>query len=162
MLSRGLFSMHISTSLKCFSSSTSNVLKVGDILSYTRIFTSKDVLEYSKVSHDSNPLHFDSELARRAGFNGRLVHGMLVASMFPHIISSHFPGAIYVSQSLNFKLPVYVGENIVGQVEAIDLRENKKRYLAKFITKCMRNGHEVVLEGEARAIIPSDFHSTNG
>ncbi|KAA0035311.1 (R)-specific enoyl-CoA hydratase [Cucumis melo var. makuwa] len=161
MLSRGLFSTHISSSLKCFSSSTSNVLKVGDILSYNRIFTSEDVLEYSKVSHDSNPLHFDPELARRAGFNGCLVHGLLVASMFPHIISSHYPGAIYVSQSLNFKLPVYVGEKIVGQVEAIELRENKKRYLAKFKTKCLRNGDELVLEGEARAILPAYFHSTN-
>ena len=63
---------------------------MGDILSHTRIFTSEDVLEYSKVSHGSNPLHFDSELARHAGFDNRLVHGMLVASMFPHIISSHF------------------------------------------------------------------------
>ena len=91
MLSRGgLVSSYISSSLKCFSSSTSNVLKVGDILSHTRIFTSEDVLEYSKVSHDSNPLHFDSALARRAGFDDRLVHGMLVASMFPHVISSHF------------------------------------------------------------------------
>lgn len=34
-----------------------------------------------------------------------------------------------MSQSLNFKLPVYVGEKIVGQVEAIDLIGNKKRYL---------------------------------
>lgn len=154
--------MSISSSLKCFSSSTSNVIKVGDILSYSRIFTGEDVLEYSKVSHDSNPLHFDSELAQRSGFDSRLVHGMLVASMFPHIISSHFPGAIYVSQSLNFKLPVYVGEKIVGQVEAIDLIGNKKRYLAKFKTKCLRNGNELVIEGEARAILPSYFHSTHG
>lgn len=89
--------MSISSSLKCFSSSTSNVIKVGDILSYSRIFTGEDVLEYSKVSHDSNPLHFDSELAQRSGFDSRLVHGMLVASMFPHIISSHF-----VSLAWNF------------------------------------------------------------
>ncbi|XP_023512018.1 uncharacterized protein LOC111776855 [Cucurbita pepo subsp. pepo] len=163
MLSRGgLVSSYISSSLKCFSSSTSNVLKVGDILSHTRIFTSEDVLEYSKVSHDSNPLHFDSALARRAGFDDRLVHGMLVASMFPHVISSHFPGAIYVSQSLNFKLPVYVGETIMVRVEAIDLREIKKRYLAKFQTKCLRNGDELVLDGEARAILPSGFCSTDG
>ncbi|XP_022140510.1 uncharacterized protein LOC111011158 [Momordica charantia] len=162
MLRRGVFSAFIvSSSLKFFSSSTSNVLKVGDILSHTRIFTSEDVLEYSKVSHDSNPLHFDSALARRAGYEDRLVHGMLVASMFPLIISSHFPGAIYVSQSLNFKLPVYVGEQIIGQVEAVNLKENKKRYLAKFRTLCLRNGGDLVLEGEAMAILPSDFHPTD-
>lgn len=100
--SRGLFSTYISSSLKCFSSSTSNALKVGDILSHTRIFTSEDVLEYSKVSQDSNPLHFDSALARRAGFEDRLVHGMLVASMFPHIISSHFVSLANLLHSESF------------------------------------------------------------
>lgn len=34
-----------------------------------------------------------------------------------------------MSQSLNFKLPVYVGDKIIGQVEAIEMREIKKRYL---------------------------------
>lgn len=68
----------------------SSVLKVGDILKETRVFSDKDVLEYSKVSGDSNPLHFDSESARAAGFQDRLVHGLLVASLFPRIISSHF------------------------------------------------------------------------
>ncbi|BBH04924.1 Thioesterase superfamily protein, partial [Prunus dulcis] len=92
-------------------------LRTGDTLKLSRIFTSEDVLEYSKVSHDSNPLHFDSESARNAGFEDRLVHGMLVAALFPKIISSHFPGAIYVSQSLHFRLPVYIGEEIVGESE---------------------------------------------
>lgn len=66
------------------------MLKIGDILKQTRTFTNEDVLEYSKVSRDSNPVHFDSESAREAGFEDRLVHGMLVASMFPWIISSYF------------------------------------------------------------------------
>ncbi|KDO73145.1 hypothetical protein CISIN_1g031503mg [Citrus sinensis] len=76
--------------LRYFSSLEPRILKTGDILRQTRIFSSEDVVEYSKVSHDSNPLHFNSESARNAGFDDRLVHGMLVASMFPQIISSHF------------------------------------------------------------------------
>ncbi|XVF04969.1 hypothetical protein REPUB_Repub05bG0129600 [Reevesia pubescens] len=70
--------------------SSSNVLKIGDVLRHRRVFSNEDVVEYSKVSHDANPLHFDSESARAAGFGDRLVHGMLVASLFPRIIASHF------------------------------------------------------------------------
>nr|GMD15908.1 (R)-specific enoyl-CoA hydratase [Ipomoea batatas] len=49
-----------------------------------------DVVEYSKLSHDTNPLHFDSECAKLAGFSDRLVPGMLVASLFPRTIASNF------------------------------------------------------------------------
>ncbi|KAK8288523.1 hypothetical protein V6Z11_D07G127800 [Gossypium hirsutum] len=72
------------------SSSSSGVLKIGDVLRQTRTFSNDDVGQYSKLSHDVNPLHFDSESARAAGFEDRLVHGLLVASLFPWIISSHF------------------------------------------------------------------------
>ncbi|KAI5433508.1 uncharacterized protein LOC127117909 [Lathyrus oleraceus] len=143
-------------SLRCFSSATPPlVLKHGDVLKKTRVFTEEDVLQYSKVSHDSNPLHTDSAAARNVGFEGPLVHGMLVASLFPHIISSHFPAAVYVSQTLNFKLPVYIGDQIVGEVEATNLRENKNRYLAKFKTRCFKNGEILVIEGEALALLPT-------
>ena len=73
-----------------FCSVTESTLKIGDILQQRRIFTNEDVVEYSKVSQDSNPLHFDDEFAKTPGFQGRIVHGMLVASLFPQIISSHF------------------------------------------------------------------------
>ncbi|KAI9079541.1 hypothetical protein K1719_038513 [Acacia pycnantha] len=152
MLARRLLSSRLQ-SLRPFSSETPRVLKPGDVLRQTRIFTDEDVLQYSKVSHDSNPLHFDSEAARTVGFEGRLVHGMLVASLFPHIISSHFPGAVYVSQSLNFKFPVYIGDQIISEVRTTNLRVNKNRYLAKFKTSCSKNGELVVLEGEALALL---------
>ncbi|XP_022752456.1 uncharacterized protein LOC111301217 [Durio zibethinus] len=137
------------------SSSTSSVLKIGDVLRHKRIFSNEDVGEYSKVSHDANPLHFDSESARAAGFEDRLVHGMLVASLFPRIISSHFPGAIYVSQSLHFRSPVYIGDEIAAEVQAINIKENKKRHIAKFSTKCFKNGDLLVLDGVAMAILPT-------
>lgn len=89
MLTRNLLSVNVPC-LRGFSSAAASFLRTGDKLKLSRIFTSEDVLEYSKVSHDSNPLHFDSESARNAGFEDRLVHGMLVAALFPKIISSHF------------------------------------------------------------------------
>lgn len=144
-----------SLSLRFFTSATPQVLKPGDVLRKARLFSEEDVLQYSKVSCDSNPLHTDSAAARNVGFEGPVVHGMLVASLFPHIISSHFPGAVYVSQSLNFKFPVYVGDQIIGEVQATNLRENKNRYIAKFKTRCFKNGELLVIDGEALALLPT-------
>ncbi|XP_010246333.1 PREDICTED: uncharacterized protein LOC104589636 isoform X3 [Nelumbo nucifera] len=71
------------------------------------------------------------------------------------IIASHFPGAVYVSQSLHFKSPVYIGEEVIAEVQAVSLRENRKRYIAKFSTKCFKDGRLLVLDGEAMAILPT-------
>ncbi|CAJ2653838.1 hydroxyacyl-thioester dehydratase type 2 [Trifolium pratense] len=157
MLFRSLHSSKIQyLRRRCFSSATApHVLKLGDVLRKTRIFTEEDVLQYSKVSHDSNPLHMDSAAAQNVGFDGPLVHGMLVASLFPNIISSHFPAAVYASQTLNFKLPVYIGDQVVGEVQVTNLRVNKNRYLAKFKTRCFKNGEILVIEGEALALLPT-------
>lgn len=154
MLVRNLLSNRIPL-LRCCSSSAPCLFKVGDTLKLTRTFTKEDVMEYGKVTFDSNPLHFDSESARNAGFEDRLVHGMLVATLFPWIISSHFPGAVYVSQSLHFKLPVYIGEEIFGEIEADNIRENKNGYIAKLKTRCFKNGGLLVLDGEAITILSS-------
>ncbi|KDP44105.1 hypothetical protein JCGZ_05572 [Jatropha curcas] len=138
-----------------FSYTPPSVLRTGDILRQTRTFSYQDLIDYSKVSHDLNPLHLDSEAARDSGFEDRIVHGMLLAALFPQIIASHFPGAVYVSQSLHFKSPAYIGEEVVGEVQAINIRENKRRYIAKFSTKCFKNGELLVIDGEATAILPT-------
>ncbi|KAF8403097.1 hypothetical protein HHK36_011191 [Tetracentron sinense] len=154
MLLNRLLSNFVSSS-RFSSSSAPRLLQIGDVLKRSRIFSHLDILEYSKLSHDSNPLHLDSEFARNAGFEDRIVHGMLVASLFPLIIASHFPGAVYVSQSLHFKLPVYNGDEIASEIQALNLRENKKRFIAKFSTRCYKNGELLVLDGEAMAILPT-------
>ncbi|KAF2321810.1 hypothetical protein GH714_002910 [Hevea brasiliensis] len=97
---------------RCFSWTAPSVLQTGDSLRQTRVFSNEDVIEYSKVSHDSNPLHFDAESARNAGFEDRVVHGMLVAALFPRIIASHFvsPSSIHDIQ--------YYGDHIFTTVTA--------------------------------------------
>lgn len=89
MLVKSLVSSFVASS-GFSSSAVRRILKTGDILRQTRTFSELDVLEYAKVSQDLNPLHFDSKCAKDAGFEAQLVHGMLVANLFPRIISSHF------------------------------------------------------------------------
>ncbi|KAI3983240.1 hypothetical protein MKX01_013307 [Papaver californicum] len=136
------------------SSTETCVLKVGDVLRQSRKFSEQDVTEYSDVTHDLNPLHFDSKFARSCGFEDRIVHGMLVASLFPRIIASHFPGAIYVSQSLHFKLPVYIDEEVEAQTLALNIRGNRSKNIVKFSTKCFKDGELLAIEGEAVALLP--------
>ncbi|GFQ08666.1 (r)-specific enoyl-coa hydratase [Phtheirospermum japonicum] len=145
--------------LRCYSSSASNILKSGDILKQSRIFSTADISEYSKLTRDINPLHFDMGCATKAGFKDIPVPGMLVASLFPRIIASRFPGAVYAKQTLEFKSPVFVGDEIVGEVEASVVRRmNGNSFVVKFATRCFKGGDDnnvVVISGEATAILPT-------
>ena len=73
-------------------SASGSSLKVGDALrSVRRRFTEEDVAAYAAVSGDRNPVHLDDAFARGAGFaRGRVVHGVLAASLFPALIATRF------------------------------------------------------------------------
>ncbi|KAG6530212.1 (R)-specific enoyl-CoA hydratase-like [Zingiber officinale] len=137
---------------------TARLLRVGDVLRESRRFSESDVARFSEISGDRNPIHLDDGFARDIGCfdRGRVVHGMLVASLFSSIIASHVPGSVYVSQTLKFISPVYIGDEVLAEVEATYLREHKKRYIVKFTSKCSTNGGgSLVIGGETTAILPT-------
>ncbi|XP_074556492.1 3-hydroxyacyl-[acyl-carrier-protein] dehydratase, mitochondrial [Curcuma longa] len=147
-------------SSRCSSSSTratARLLRVGDVLRESRRFSESDVAHFSEISGDHNPIHLDDGFARDIGCfdRGRVVHGMLVASLFSSVIASHVPGSVYVSQTLKFISPVYIGDEVLAEVEATYLREHKKRYIVKFTSKCLTNGGSLVIDGETTAILPT-------
>ncbi|KAJ3678606.1 hypothetical protein LUZ60_002409 [Juncus effusus] len=159
--------------------SISAALSVGHVLRGSRRFTERDLAQYSEVTGDYNPVHLDDESAKTVGGfeRGRVVHGMLVASLFPSIIASSFvrclslsvslrnfveqPGAIYVSQNLKFKLPVYIEDEVSAELQTTHIREIKKRYIVKFTTKCFTNENQLVIDGEAMTIFLTHINTHN-
>ncbi|XP_066346649.1 3-hydroxyacyl-[acyl-carrier-protein] dehydratase, mitochondrial-like [Miscanthus floridulus] len=147
-------------------SSPPAVLSVGHALRERRRFTEDDMAAYAAVSGDRNPVHLDDAVARKLGGfqRGRVVHGMLVASLFPSLIAASFPGAVYASQTLKFAAPVYVGDEVFARVQALNIRttgaansSTASRYIVKFATKCFMDEEEgsVAIEGEAMAVLPT-------
>uniref|UniRef100_A0A2K1XCM0 Thioesterase domain-containing protein n=1 Tax=Populus trichocarpa TaxID=3694 RepID=A0A2K1XCM0_POPTR len=72
---------------------------------------------------------------------------MLIATLFPRIIASYF--------NLHFKSPVYIEDEFVVEVQATMVRENKSRYIVKFLTKCFKNDNLLVIDREAMMILPT-------
>ena len=70
---------------------------VNDWAEGTRSFEAGDVVEFSRITSDFNALH-DPEK------NGAICHGLLVASLIPTVFARAFPGAVYRSQTLTFKV----------------------------------------------------------
>lgn len=54
---------------------------------------------------------------------------IIVSCVLTFLLIYMQPGSVYVSQTLKFILPVYIGDEVLAEVEATYLREHKKRYM---------------------------------
>jgi 3-hydroxybutyryl-CoA dehydratase len=125
---------------------------VGDSRSFSHTCTSADVEAFAHVSGDTNPLHLDEAYAATTPFGQRLVHGMFLGSLCSRFVGMELPGkrCLYLSQSLVFKKPVFIGDTVVvtGTVTAVSVA-TKIITIAFSFTK---EGVEVIT-GEARTQI---------
>jgi 3-hydroxybutyryl-CoA dehydratase len=129
-------------------------LRVGMEASYARAVREEDLIRFAEVTGDANPVHLDEIYASTTMFGGRIAHGALTASYISAIFGTILPGpgAIYVSQSLNFRRPVRIGDEVLAKARIVELIPDKLR--AIFTCDCTVAG-KTVLEGEALLMIPS-------
>ena len=122
---------------------------MGQRSSIEKTFTEEEVLMFSKISQDTNPVHFDVEYAAKTRFGQRIVQGPFVASLVGGILGSTLPGpgTIYIKQTTNFLKPVYIGENITANVEILNIRTDKPVITLR--TWVEKENKEIAIEGEA-------------
>jgi len=120
---------------------------------YAKTVTDADVVLFAGVSGDVNPVHLNQEFADRTMFRGRIAHGMLSAGYISAVLGTRLPGpgAIYVSQTLSFRRPVRIGDEVTAEVKVAAIDPARGR--VTFATQCVVAGKTVV-EGEAVVIVP--------
>ncbi|MCW3479888.1 MaoC family dehydratase [Neisseriaceae bacterium JH1-16] len=129
-------------------------IQIGQSASYAKTITEADILLFAGVSGDDNPVHINQEYAETTRFGGRIAHGMLTASLISTVVGTKLPGegAIYVSQSTQFKAPVRIGDTVTAIATVSALDPAKRR--VSFSTECRVKG-QLVLEGESVLVAPS-------
>lgn len=128
-------------------------LSVGMTETYVKEVKSSDVVGFAEISGDRNPIHLSEHFAARTPFGGRIAHGLYTASLISAVIGTRLPGpgAVYLSQTLNFKAPVRIGDLVEASVEVVELVEKGRR--VKLICRC-KVGETLVLVGEALVKVP--------
>ena len=128
-------------------------LEVGMAASYAQTITEADITIFAGVSGDKNPAHVNEEYAKESRLKKRVAHGMLSASFFSGLLGTRLPGSgcLYVSQTLVFKKPVYIGDTVTATitVQEIDIKARR----VKLSTTCTVKNKKVI-EGEAEVFIP--------
>ncbi len=129
---------------------------VGLSASATRTLSEADVLAFAAVTGDHNPVHVDADVAAQSPFGERIVHGMLTASLLSALLASELPGpgAIYLSQTLEFLRPVKLGDTVTAQVTITAIDTSKRRMTLATIVRNERGKN--VLSGEAVIQLPAD------
>ncbi len=125
------------------------VLRVGQSATRTKTVTDEDLRKYAEITGDYNPLHFDDDFAARTRFGRRVAQGGITAGLLNALVAMDLPGpgTVFMSQSLTYRAPVYVGDVLTAKVEVVALKPDKP---VCHLTFAITNQHgDMVLEADA-------------
>ena len=109
---------------------------------------------FSAVYGDINPSHLNEEFARTTRMKTRVAHGMLTASLISGVLGCKLPGpgCLYVSQKVNFRAPVKIGDTVTARVSVSRLVPEKN--FEELETTCHVDD-TLVVDGSALLWVPS-------
>ena len=124
-------------------------IHVGDKASFTKTIAESDVYQFAGITGDFNPVHINSEFANQTIFKERIVHGILTAGFISAVLGMKLPGSdtIYLSQKVDFKAPVKIGDTVTAEVEVLEKKDRKKIIRLRTIVRNQLD--EIVIDGEA-------------
>jgi 3-oxoacyl-[acyl-carrier protein] reductase len=128
---------------------------VGQSAEVIHQITVKDIEKFAELTGDDNRLHVDPNYAKQTAFKKQVAHGMLGASFISTVIGTKLPGdgALWFSQSLEFLLPVRIGDTITVIAEV--LKKNDREESIELSTVIFNQNKQKVTTGSAKVkIVP--------
>lgn len=131
--------------------------EIGDSAFHAKTVTEADVIIFAGISGDFNPLHVNAEFAKTQQFGKRVVHGCFSSALISAALGVKLfgPGALYISQKVDFRKPVYIGDTLTAVAtvkEKFTKKEGKLKFL-KVETNVYNQDDALVTEGEALILV---------
>jgi acyl dehydratase len=125
------------------------VPKVGDVAELSRTVAPTDIVRFTEISGDRNPLHHDAEAARNSRFGEIVVQGGITSAVLNAVVAEKLPGpgTVLLNVNWDFTAPVRPGDTITGRVEVTDVRTDKP--ITTLRTTVTRDDGTVALMGTA-------------
>ena len=122
---------------------------MGERASLTRTVEAADIVRFTELSGDRNPLHYDAEVAARTRFGGIVVQGGVTSAILNAVVAERLPGpgTVFLETHWRFLAPTRPGDTITGEVEVTAVREDKP--ITTLATRVVRGDGVVAIEGTA-------------
>jgi len=122
----------------------------GDKTTLSRTVREEDVQIFADLSKDYNPVHFDEDFASKTIFGGRIAHGMIGAALISGALTKLMgDGNIWLSATINFKKPVFIGDNLTAH---LTISEINRRGVADINVSIVKNDCEEVIGGSVQSM----------
>lgn len=127
-------------------------LEVGMSATTSMTITGEQIDTFAKITGDFNPIHVDEDAAKAAGFDGRIAHGALSASLISAVLGNDLPGpgAVFVELNLRFRRPAMIGDVVTAVAKVEEINERTGR--VKMKCHCEVGGKQIC-RGDAGVIL---------
>ncbi len=87
--------------------------------SFTKTISQEHLIRYAAASGDFNPIHYDTETAKRFGLPGVIAHGMLSMGLLDHLFAPLYDQGYRLQEiSVRFRQIIRPGETVVFSATA--------------------------------------------
>lgn len=129
-------------------------IRIGEVYTELIQFLKADVEKFAEASGDHNPLHTNPEYCSETRFGRPIVHGALLFSQFSRVFGTIWPGkgSVYVSQTVKFIVPVFVGDSVNLEIKCVEVDKEKKK--ATFECSLIGANNSLACKGTAVLWLP--------
>ncbi len=123
--------------------------EVGQSAERSRTTSMQDILAFTEMTGDRNPVHYDRELAEKTAFGKLIVQGGVTTGILNACVAEDLPGpgTVFLGVEWKFLKAVGIDEEIIGRVEVAEVRADKP--ICKLRTTVRDASGELCLDGTA-------------
>jgi acyl dehydratase len=122
---------------------------VGAEAQRRRRTAASDIVAFTEMTGDRNPLHYDERLAAQSRFGRLIVQGGVTSGLLNALVAEDLPGpgTVFLEVQWKFLKAVGIGDEIVARAKVLDVRDDKP--ICTLITSIENDAGEVCLTGTA-------------
>ena len=93
----------------------------------------KDMILFSELSGDRNPLHSDSQFAQTKGFASQVVYGVLLCAQVSRLIGEEMPdkNSIIMEIQMDFLSPCFPEDALIFSADLVSKSDSTRTYQCK-------------------------------
>jgi acyl dehydratase len=123
--------------------------EVGARAERRRVTRASDIIAFSDMTGDRNPLHYDQQAAARTVFGRVIVQGGITSGLLNALVAENLPGpgTVFLGVEWKFIKAVGIGEEIIARAEVLSVRQDKP--ICTLATTIANSAGEICLSGTA-------------